>query len=477
MKVFSEILNEGNRDSIAILKSEITKYHNKLSKKIPDICNKILYITNKYDLNSKDSLEEIRYANSSGLNNISKTTGISIDKLKDLQDMLKTIKNEIKLLPQYQTEEEREALIKGDISVEDILLDLDTDKGRNRVATQYAPLVYKIVSKYVNTSSLDKTELISAGLVGLTNAMNTYRKDYKATKSLNIADEDKKEFEKVRNLSFKTYAAYCIKYQILADIAEYSRTVKMSNYYANKLKDSGKSSNTSFSIDTTADGEEINIDRIGELGEIPNYDMSEWGKDNVKLINELHNKMKSKFSDRDINIFFRYFGLGDYKKEKGKDIARDLHISPGLVTIIVTKMIDVMKKDKNMLSLLSDLRDMYESSLIGDIYYKTKSQIIESLLNDETFILLEEVNKFNNKKEFDKYIWSGLNYMMEKDRIFIANCIEKGFDYLDANYRKNKKIIIQFLNNLDPTNNITNKSDVYILDCMNELINYYAFFN
>lgn len=477
MRIFSEILKEGNRDSTAILKSEITKYHNKLSKKIPDICNKILYITNKYDLNSKEVLEEIRYANLSGLNNIAKALGISVDKLKDLQDMLKSIKNEIKLLPQYQTKEEREALLNGSIGVEDILLDLDTDKGRNRVATQYAPLVYKIVSKYVNSCSLDKAELISAGLVGLTNAMNTYRKDYKADKTLNIADEDKKEFEKVKNLSFKTYAAYCIKYQILSDIAEYSRTVKMSNYYANKLKDSGKSTNTSFSIDTNIDGEEIDIDRIGELGEMPDYDMSEWGKDNEKLIKELHNKMKNKFSDRDINIFFRYFGLNNYKKEKGKDIAKDLHISPGLVTVIVTKMIDFLKKDKNMLELLSDLRDMYESNLISDIYYQSKSQIIETLLNDETFILLEEVNKFNNKKDFYKFIWNGLNYLEEKDRIFISNCIEKGFEYLDANYRKNKRIIINFLSDLYPTENIAKQSDVYILDKMNELITFKQFFN
>ena len=59
MKVFSKILNE-SRTSEQILKQEITKYLDKVKKQLPEDVSRIIYITQKYNLDTKDILEEIK---------------------------------------------------------------------------------------------------------------------------------------------------------------------------------------------------------------------------------------------------------------------------------------------------------------------------------------------------------------------------------------------------------------------------------
>ena len=90
---------------------------------------------------------------------------------------------------------------------------------------------------------------------GLVNAMNEYKNPEELEKSL------------VNQVicHFTNYAAYRIKQQILKDITEYSRDVKISKYYQDKLKDAGEDTTREFSIDSlyaNGDDEPMSIDRF-----------------------------------------------------------------------------------------------------------------------------------------------------------------------------------------------------------------------
>ena len=67
-------------------------------------------------------------------------------------------------------------------------------------------------------SNLTLDELYSAGMEGLTNAMNNYGKK---TERNNVEEESIKAY------TFLSYAAYMIRMMILADIQNHSHTVRI----------------------------------------------------------------------------------------------------------------------------------------------------------------------------------------------------------------------------------------------------------
>lgn len=471
MKKISIILERKNYDSISLLSSEVAKYTTQYTKKLPDIVKRILFITNKYNIQSMGDLEFIRTKTQGDISKWADGVGAKIPDIIALQKLLRSIKDQLKYLPQYQTPEERELLANNKINIGDIVIDLKSDRGRNSVVKQYTPLVYKIVSQFSGVGNLDKSELISAGLLGLTYAMNTY-KNPKDTllKDFKIDDAVAKEVKKIKSQSFKQYAAWCIRYHILDDLNNISRTVTVNAYFQGKLKDSGESVPTNMSIDLNPNGEDMLIDRIGELSDDPDYDLTPaedriWDKVFVQL--------EKKFSTREVSIFYKYFGLNDMKKEKGKDIAKEFSISPTLVTLTVGKIIKFLKEDPKLRNILLDILEIYTESLMIENHYKTKSEIIETFRSDDTFILLEELAKWDVKKIFKDSYLNSINRLDAAEKIIINEIMINNFEFLDKNYKKNKKIIINFLDIMLPADNIFIWSDVKVLLKMNEVMDYY----
>jgi len=70
MKNFSQILTETYRGSEAVLKSEVSKYIAKVKGVLPKAIKDILFLTDKYDLMDKESLENIRTASKAQMKNI-----------------------------------------------------------------------------------------------------------------------------------------------------------------------------------------------------------------------------------------------------------------------------------------------------------------------------------------------------------------------------------------------------------------------
>lgn len=447
----NEAVKRLNTDVITV--EDINKYIQAVGKKVPKVVADIIYLTSKYKLCDQKSIDDIKSASKSQLEKISFKINMPIEELEHLWETLKTLKNNIRLLPQYQTSSERAAFMSGKLEMSDINIDLDTPSGRNACAKQYMSMVHKIVNTYVGKSKLSKPELMSAGLQGFTDAMNDWRKS---------GDES--------SVPFKTYAAYRVKQQILNDINQLSYTVSTNWYGIQKM---GASMLSAVSIDGMIGDEdnEFKQDRLDFLGEEPNYNLS---KSDEKNWNELYKFIEATFKQRDVDIFYRYFGLKGHNKEKAKDIARSLGISPQLITNVIKEVIlKKLKSNPRAMEILSELQDSYNESLMLDIMSFNKQMMIEAILSDDTFILLEELTKWNNKNLFITTVETALSTFNKEEVKIITQILSSDFDFLDSVFKANKKVIVKFLSAIYPTESFIRKSDVTLLEYMCELSDFY----
>lgn len=454
--VVNEATKFVNSDVLSV--TEINDYIKAVGKSIPKQVADIVYLTAKYNLATQKDIDDIRNANKGQLDKLAFKHNISITDIEDLWKMLKELKSNLRLLPQYQTASERAAFMKGKLQMSDITIDLETSAGRNACAKQYIPMVQKIVNEFVGKSRLDKHELMSAGMVGLNDAMNDWRKPGKEDNSV----------------PFKTYAAYRVRQQILNDINTLSFSVK-TNWYG--VKKMGASMLSAVSLDGFKDEDgEFKQDHLGFMGtEDPDYNLSKSEEDNWE---ELYKIIENTFKQRDIDIFYRYFGLRGHNKEKGKDIARSLGISPSLVGGIVKDI--VLKKLKTIpkaMEILQDLQASYNESLMFDIMNLDKEMMIEAILSDDMYILLEELTKWSNKNVYINTLNTVLKEFTDIEVGIIKQILESDFDYLDRVFKKEKKLIIKFLGLMNPTESFTRKTDVSLLECMNELSDLYKKYN
>lgn len=452
---FAAINEAAKRVSNEILTvDDINAYLQAVSKRIPKQVADIIYLTAKYSLVSQKMIDDLKNANKGQLSKLAFNYGITIDETEDLWKMLKDLKSNLRLLPQYQSASERAAFMNGKIQMSDITIDLDTSTGRNACAKQYMPMIHKIVNEFVGKSRLDKPELMSAAMIGFTDAMNDWRKDGKEENSV----------------PFKTYAAYRVRQQILNDINTLSYTVK-TNWYGVKKMGAGMLS--AVSLDGFKDDEgEFKQDHLAIMGqEDPNYNLSKSEEDNWA---ELYKIIENTFKQRDIDVFYRYFGLKGHNKEKGKDIARSLGISPALVAGIVKD--GILKKLKTIpkaMEILQDLQDSYNESLMFDIMNLDKEMMIEYILADDTFILLEELTKWSNKSVYINTLNMALMEFDRHESDAIKQMLEGDFDYLDKVFKKEKKLIVKFLGLMNPAESFSRKTDVSLLEYMTELAELY----
>ena len=432
---------------------DITDYLDAVKKHIPEQVADTIYLTAKHNLMTQKDVDDIRNANKGQLNKLAFKYKISENEIEDLWEALKSLKTNLRLLPQYQTSSERNAFMNGKLLMSDITIDLDSSSGRNACAKQYMSMVHKIVNSYVGQSKLSKPELMSAALQGFTDAMNDWRKN---------GDESA--------VPFKTYASYRVKQQILNDINMYSHTVT-TNWYG--IKKMGASALNAISLDSSPKSEdgEFKQDRLKFLGEEPNYNLTPSDKDSW---DELYKLIENTFKQRDIDIFYRHFGLKGYAKEKAKDIAKALGISASLVSGIINDVVlKTLKKNPRAIEILTSLRESYNESLMLGVMHYDKSMIVEAILSDDTFIMLEEITKWSNKDIYLNTVEMALSELATNEKKIIVTLLDNDFEYLDNHFKSYKKVIVKFLNLIYPTETFNRKSDVAILESMDELISLY----
>lgn len=459
MQKFTQIVitEKKNYNSTTLSRSDITTYMDKvkgiLSKDMQDIIN----LTNKYKLYSSVDIDNIRFANKGQLDTLATQYNMSIESMSVLYKLLKDNKKYIRLLPQYQYQSERAALEAGKLSIDDLMIDLNTSAGRNAAAKMYIPIVLRIANQYVNSSKLDRPSLISAGMCGLADAIRDYGK--------NGIDDNKKT-------TFKTYVSYRVQQTILNDINANGHDLSGGNSYnTNKYGSAAFDAISLDRLNRDDDDNDFKQDHLSSLGSKPDehdYDAEE------KSWKEVFKLIESKFSTRNIDIFYRYFGLGPYhgKRQKTKDIAKEYNMSEGNIrNTVINKIIKFLQTDQRAIKLISKLRNIYTESLLKELVYFDKEYIAEYLYNDSTYILLENMTRWDNKQLLIHVVHTSCDRMDIKDAKIIYYCLIKDDDYLVKRFKKNKKLIISFLSDVYPMEDMVHKHESELLDYMREIIN------
>lgn len=468
MNNFSNIIEGRNRtslDSVNLLSHEIADYAKKMSKKLPQEVTNTIYLLQKYGITSGETVDEILASNSGRLKTMAAELNITYQDIQDIKATLQKLGNNIKLLPMKMSEHEREELIAGSKAMDDLTMDLETEKGRSAVIKQYGPLVYKIANQFIGKENLDKAELISVGFEGLTQAMNTYQKPI--DKSELKDDAEREEAEKAKRTSFKTWASYKIRWAILGEIYDNSRTIRMSYNDRRNAYTKGETTNLTTSLDSMAgkDGEEGSMqDHIAGLATTDTLTADEQQKRWDKLFDELGKH----FSKRDMVVFLKYFGLGGEKEEKGKDIAAEFNMTPAMVTHIVTKKIlPYIKSNEDLMDIMSDLLAMRVESLMVNNMYKSGKELYEALLGDDVYLMLEEITRWRNPEVLFETVTHAMGTLSDT----ITEFLKGDENFATNNYKDNLKEIKEFLTNLYPTESFIRKPDEYIFERLLEIIN------
>lgn len=456
----NDFINETRKsyNSADLLGSEINSYISKVNKVLPKSVQNAIYITKKYNILCSEELDMIRNASKPSLKSLYNNTfsedhnDMPYEELEVLWKLLKDMKIQYKVLPQYMTPRQREAVELGKLSLNDLTIDLETPQGRNTAAKMYAPTMYKIVNQYMGKSSMTRSELISSALLGFTNAMNQWK---------NEPNGDK-------HISFRTYASYRMQQQILNDMNRYSHTIAGSSYaYA-------KYGASMFNVDSM---DNYNVDK-GDFDVVSALAVNDidqnLSKSEKEQWDELYSIIESNFKQRDCDIFYRYFGLNGYKRERSKDIAKSMGMSEGNIrNAIINKILMFLKKDRKAFDIILDIQRIYSESLMAELVNCDADVISETLLNDDIFIMLEDLTKWSDKQSFKHAIDDSLNNLDKESHDAIVKLLRGDFNYLDDNYKKHKKIIILFLSRMYPTESFIRKTDITILEYMNELQDYF----
>lgn len=451
---------EARQANIELTRGEVEEYLKKV--KLPKEIKLIINFLLDNNILDRESVEIIVSGNKSQLSELAQRTGADMNDMLSAQKLIKTNIANVRLIPMLQQPEEFEGLMNGDRTLEDITIDLNSESGKAKVAKQYMSLVMGIANKYRN-SGLEWNGLVSAGMLGLTNAMRDYRQpDYYVNLEGNEA-----EAKKYKKLSFKQYAGWRIKQQILNDIQEYSRTVRITQHQYKKNIAAGNTIGNfnAVSIDGVVKNDEdkwSNINSMINLAATTDQDDYELSD----TMRQLKSIIEKKFSQRDCVVFYKVFGLFGYDDMKQKDIAKELGVTPANVNIITKKIISYIQSERNAKELLQELYNHRFESLMLKNYDKSREDIMDALINDDIHVLLESILRLEDKTEFNNKVGGVLENYNEQIRDFLIECMEKDFDFIDENFKTSKHIYMDFLENIYPTERLKNSTDIDILNRM-----------
>ena len=122
---------------------------------------------------------------------------------------------------------------------------LSLEKAKEKIITSNMRLIVSIAKKYVLKSSLELTDLVSEGAIGLTRATE--------------------KFEIERGYKFSTYATYWIRQQIIRAIAEQSKTIRTPVHVNEILQKVRKVQNERFQNGK----KEYDVEKLSEILNIP----------------------------------------------------------------------------------------------------------------------------------------------------------------------------------------------------------------
>lgn len=449
MRKFSQFIGEKKKeyDGAVITSEEVSDFINKYKKDLPLDVIKATYLADKLGLNDPSKLDEIRNSKKPQLKKLVDQLNISITDLEDLWKFFTDMKENYHMMPQYISKSERELILAGKMYLRDTMIDTSTKEGQEALFNQYIPLVRSLAKQYAANTNRSQSDLISAGSEGLAMAISKYKKE--------INDKTGKV------ASFGAYAKQYVLGYIKNDVVD--------NMF-------GTSGINDYAIKNGLVGDTVNIDHMfGKDGEIKQDYIEPLGREDKGNVDEQIEKLitilSKKFSQRDVDIFMRYFGIGGREKMKSKDIATMYKLSETAIKNgPINKIIKFIKQNPTLMEIMFEIRDIYNEALLSKCYGMNREQISEYLLNDDGYVILEEMSRWSDKGRFKRNVESALN----KVKAPVLKDILKGdFTTIDDNIKIHSNEIKVFLALMYPTDNISQMSDVEMIELMSEVQEYY----
>ena len=269
-------------------------------------------------------------------------------------------------IPTMMTRDQFDSIIDKKASPDEVIMDLDSEEGRNAIAKKYMPLVHKIVNSWIGKTSFDRDELFGYALEGFTYAMNSYGKKSNKQKKKEIESGEEIDIAKYKSYTFLQYAAQMIRVFILEAVKNDSHLVRIpiSRQKKEKEKNGFIAKSNSVSGDKHLGGKDGDegktiFDLVGGL-ENPGKEMDK--KEIDKLWEDILAKLKEKFGEKTMDIFCNHFGFGSEegkKKLSGKEMAKKYgYSSPSSITSEITKVLNFIKKDKKMYQKFVDIFEL-----------------------------------------------------------------------------------------------------------------------
>jgi len=299
-------------------------------------------------------------------------------KLQELYKWIGTLSKKKRLIeiPVFQTEDQFEAIVSGKEAPDEVLLDLNTEKGRNAVAKKFTPLVWKIARSFNGKSRLSLDELFAVGMEGLTRAMNCYGKSesytrangkYKNKDAEEIAAELDADKEAARKkYTFLSFAAYNIRIYILEAIKHQSHLVRIpvSVQKAEKAATGRNTKSNSVSGEEVKGGGDEGKTIFDKIDANDDADASLDRQDIAKLWKMIIKMLEKKFSEKQLDIFYSMNALFGHEKMKAKEIMKKYSLkNPSEISNSNSKILDYIKRTPELKKAFAELFSLYKECL------------------------------------------------------------------------------------------------------------------
>ena len=259
--------------------------------------------------------------------------------------------NRLKEVPMYITKAQFDQILTKKIAPDKVFLDFETEQGKNEIVRRYTPLVKKLVSQYLGKSNCNYDDLYSAGMLGMTYAINQYGKRNRST-----VDE-----EVLNSKTFGQFATYQIRVQILEEIKNRSQTVRIavSAQQAERNRTGSNTRSYTVSGDKRIGSDDENSKTLFDvIGDTSSADRATDEHEIERLWGEVYAELEKHFSKKIIDMFYSKFGLNNKKKLDVKDIATKYGVVSSNVTYYTSKVNRFIQKDPKILNMLRDIYDL-----------------------------------------------------------------------------------------------------------------------
>lgn len=198
----------------------------------------------------------------------------------------------------------------------------NTKEERTAAYQKYTPLAHKIANQFIGKLPSTPEDILAYAVEGLVIAMNTYNPS--------------------KPQSFLQYAAYQMRYNILSMNNREGTLIRIPRYAQQKKYCNGKND-----ISVTMSCEDIK--ETAATTDLYSYNSNEEHNQRMSMF---YKEIESKFSKRDSEMFYRFYGLKDYNEEKGIAIAKRFNLSTASVSVIIKRICKYIREHDKISSLL-----------------------------------------------------------------------------------------------------------------------------